>query len=226
MLEIYLDVDGVIYNINKCALDIASKEFGLTLEWEKNDDWWWQGKNMTDTPPPRKYFEKLLNRKGFFLNGRSYPLRGVSRHQDRYNMGWAITRKEHAEDMALIKEVGTNTIRLAHYQHDQYFYDLCDEYGQVIWAEIPYISTHMPTGRENTISQMKELIESDVPVGRKLDFLVQEMNRETNTIGSKCNNLEISNIVINIKNTIIFSIKTPPILEVSEQSPPFPMLPF
>ena len=58
----------------------------------------------------------------------------------------------------MICEVGATTIRLAHYQHDQYFYDLCDERGMVIWAEIPYISTHMPNGRENTISQMKELI--------------------------------------------------------------------
>ncbi|MBE6542738.1 MAG: glycoside hydrolase family 2 protein, partial [Ruminococcaceae bacterium] len=64
----------------------------------------------------------------------------------------------HAEDIDLIMEVGATTIRLAHYQHDQYFYDLCDEKGLVIWAEIPYISKHMPGGRENTISQMKELI--------------------------------------------------------------------
>ena len=55
-------------------------------------------------------------------------------------------------------EVGATTIRLAHYQHDQYFYDLCDKKGLVIWAEIPYISRHMSTGRENTISQMKELV--------------------------------------------------------------------
>ena len=95
---------------------------------------------------------------GFFLNGRSYPLHGVSRHQDRKGLGNALTKAEHDEDMALIREIGANTIRLAHYQHDQYFYDLCDEYGMVVWAEIPYISEHMPNGRENTISQMKELI--------------------------------------------------------------------
>ena len=97
---------------------------------------------------------------GFFLNGKSMPLRGVCRHQDRENMGWAITKKEHDEDMALIQEIGANTIRLAHYQHDQYFYDLCDKAGMVIWAEIPYISMHMPgkAAYDNTMSQMTELI--------------------------------------------------------------------
>lgn len=98
------------------------------------------------------------SKKGFFLNGKSYPLHGVSRHQDRRDLGNAITRDMHREDMDLICEMGCNTIRLAHYQHDQYFYDLCDERGMVVWAEIPYISEHMPNGRENTISQMTELI--------------------------------------------------------------------
>ena len=95
---------------------------------------------------------------GFILNGEEYPLRGVSRHQDRWGVGNALTRQHHEEDIDFICEVGCTTIRLAHYQHDQYFYDLCDEKGLVIWAEIPYISKHMPTGRENTISQMKELV--------------------------------------------------------------------
>jgi len=96
--------------------------------------------------------------RGFILNGEEYPLHGVSRHQDRWGLGNALLPEHHDEDMDLICEVGANTIRLAHYQHDQYFYDLCDERGMVIWAEIPYISQHMPTGRENTISQMKELV--------------------------------------------------------------------
>ena len=96
--------------------------------------------------------------RGFILNGKEYPLRGVSRHQDRLGIGNALLPEHHAEDIALIMEVGATTIRLAHYQHDQYFYDLCDESGLVIWAEIPYISKHMPSGRENTVSQMKELI--------------------------------------------------------------------
>ena len=101
---------------------------------------------------------KIDPENGFILNGEEYPLRGVSRHQDRWGKGNALSPEDHKEDIELIMEVGATTIRLAHYQHDQYFYDLCDEKGLVIWAEIPYISKHMPKGRENTISQMKELI--------------------------------------------------------------------
>ena len=96
--------------------------------------------------------------KGFILNGRPYPLRGVSRHQDRKGVGNALTKEMMEEDMALILEMGANTIRLAHYQHAQAFYDLCDEKGVVIWAEIPYITMHMHNGRANTLSQMEELI--------------------------------------------------------------------
>ena len=96
--------------------------------------------------------------RGFILNGKEYALRGVSRHQDRFGIGNALLPEHHREDIGYIMELGATTIRLAHYQHDQYFYDLCDECGLVIWAEIPYISKHMPGGRENTISQMKELV--------------------------------------------------------------------
>ena len=96
--------------------------------------------------------------KGFFLNGRSYPLRGVSRHQDLKGRGNALSYEDHAADMAIIRELGANTLRLAHYQHAQEFYDLCDENGIVVWAEIPYITMHMTNGRENTLSQMRELI--------------------------------------------------------------------
>ena len=95
---------------------------------------------------------------GFFLNDRSYPLRGAARHQDRAGLGNALTRKEHQEDIEIIKEIGANTVRLAHYQHAQEFYDLCDEAGLIVWAEIPYITQHMPSGRANTLSQMRELI--------------------------------------------------------------------
>ena len=97
---------------------------------------------------------------GFYLNGKSVPLHGVSRHQDRKDKGWAISKADHEEDCALIKELGANTIRLAHYQHDQYFYDLCDHTGFVLWAEIPFISQFIPSKEayNNTISQMTELV--------------------------------------------------------------------
>ena len=97
---------------------------------------------------------------GFYLNGKSLPLHGVARHQDRLDKGWAISKADHEEDVALIKELGANTIRLAHYQHDQYFYELCDKTGFVLWAEIPFISQFIPTEEayNNTISQMTELV--------------------------------------------------------------------
>ena len=104
-----------------------------------------------------RFFEITADR-GFILNGEEYPLRGVSRHQDRWGLGNALLPEHHREDIELICEVGANTVRLAHYQHDEYFYDLCDEKGLLVWAEIPYISQHLPNARENTVSQMKELI--------------------------------------------------------------------
>lgn len=104
----------------------------------------------------REYY--VDSEKGFFLNGKSYPLHGVSRHQDRAGVGNALTKEMHENDMDIILSMGANSIRLAHYQHDNYFYELCDEKGVIVWAEIPYITIHMPTARENTISQMKELI--------------------------------------------------------------------
>ena len=98
--------------------------------------------------------------KGFIINGKEIPLRGVSRHQDQLYKGNALTREDHYEDARLIKELGANTIRLAHYQHSQDFYDACDEMGFVVWAEIPFISVMNPDpdAHQNCISQMKELI--------------------------------------------------------------------
>ncbi|MGL6106085.1 glycoside hydrolase family 2 protein [Romboutsia sp.] len=97
---------------------------------------------------------------GFFLNGEYVRLNGVSRHQDMKDKGWALTKEDHIRDMELIKEVGANSIRLAHYQHDQFFYDLCDREGMIIWAEIPFISIMSKTDLHglNAKSQLVELI--------------------------------------------------------------------
>lgn len=98
--------------------------------------------------------------KGFILNGVETPLRGVSRHQDWLYKGNALTREEHYQDARIIKELGANTIRLAHYQHSQDFYEACDELGFVVWAEIPFISVFNqdPAAHQNCVSQLKELI--------------------------------------------------------------------
>ncbi len=98
--------------------------------------------------------------KGFILNGVETSLRGVSRHQDRMYKGNALSPEEHWEDAQIVKELGANTIRLAHYEHSQDFYDACDHLGFIIWAEIPFISVfnEEPAAHQNCISQMKELI--------------------------------------------------------------------
>ncbi|MGI6110400.1 MAG: glycoside hydrolase family 2 protein [Eubacteriaceae bacterium] len=106
----------------------------------------------------REYF--VDPQKGFYLNGILTPLRGVSRHQDQLDKGYALTYEDHKKDADIIRDLGANTIRLAHYQHSQDFYDLCDEYGFVVWAEIPFISSMNkdPRAHDNAKSQMEELV--------------------------------------------------------------------
>lgn len=104
---------------------------------------------------------------GFFLNGEHLKLQGVCRHQDRAERGNALYKEHHDEDAAIIAEMGTNAIRLAHYPQATYFYDLMDTYGIVTWAEIPFIGpggyqdrgfNDQPSFRANGKEQLKELI--------------------------------------------------------------------
>ena len=103
---------------------------------------------------------KVTPDEGFSINGVPTPLRGVSRHQDRVFEGNALTAEEHYDDAMLIKELGANTIRLAHYQHSQAFYDACDEIGFAVWAEIPFISVFKKGegAHKHVMEEMKELI--------------------------------------------------------------------
>ena len=100
---------------------------------------------------------------GFFLNGRSYPLHGVSRHQDRLDKGWAIGPAEHKEDFQLIQEMGCTAVRLAHYQHAQQFYDLCDHGGMIVWAELPLVNAIDPSAAfaDNIRTQLTELVKQN-----------------------------------------------------------------
>lgn len=135
----------------------------------------------------------------FYLNGERMTLDGVSRHQDRWEVGNALTTEMHDEDMEFIKEVGANSIRLAHYQQAQYFYDLCDKEGMIVWAEIPYISLTSKTDLTgaNAMSQMEELVKQNY---NHTSIIMWGVQNET-TIAGKKNNLE--NIVQNLHDLTV-----------------------
>lgn len=113
-----------------------------------------------------RYF-KVDSNEGFFLNGKHIKLHGVCRHQDRAEIGNALLPEHHEEDAALIKEMGVNAVRLAHYQQADYFYHLMDKDGIIVWAELPLVEPggglaksfmNSPDFKENAKQQLKELI--------------------------------------------------------------------
>ena len=119
------------------------------------------------THPLGLRFYRIDSDKGFFLNGKHLPLKGVCRHQDRSEVGNALRPQHHEEDAALMLEMGVNAVRLAHYPQATYFYDLMDKNGIIVWAEIPFVGpggyndkgfVDLPAFRANGKEQLKELI--------------------------------------------------------------------
>ena len=104
----------------------------------------------------RKY--EIVAGKGFFLNGKRYPMYGVTRHQDWWGLGSALTNKEHDFDLAQIMDIGATTVRFAHYQQSEYIYSRCDTLGLVVWAEIPFVNRVTGQEWDNAHQQMCELI--------------------------------------------------------------------
>ncbi len=98
--------------------------------------------------------------KGFFLNGKPYKLHGFCLHEDKKNEGRAISNSDRKEEMNYMLDIGATIVRLAHYQHGQEMYRLCDKNGIVVWTEIPLVN-HIDTSTsfaKNCEQQLKELI--------------------------------------------------------------------
>lgn len=103
---------------------------------------------------------------GFLLNGKPLRLHGVGYHQDREGKGWAVSAADIADDFAIMRDMGVNTIRLTHYQHGQPIHDLADRYGMILWDEIPLVSrwtlgkdmTATAGLRSNARQQLREMI--------------------------------------------------------------------
>lgn len=129
---------------------------------------WADGKKLDEVVQPLglRWF-RIDPDRGFFLNGEHLPLHGVCRHQDREGIGNALRREHHEEDAALMVEMGVNAVRLAHYPQAEYFYELMDSLGIIVWAEIPFVGpggyadegfVDLPAFRENGKEQLRELI--------------------------------------------------------------------
>ena len=104
---------------------------------------------------------EIIPGKGVFLNGKQYPMHGVSRHQDLWGYGSALSFDQHKRDMDIMKEMGVTTLRLAHYQQAPQMYELADQYGFLVWAEIPFVNAVSYQESENAKQQMTELVKQN-----------------------------------------------------------------
>jgi beta-galactosidase len=105
---------------------------------------------------------------GLLLNGRHFEVHGVNRHQDWLNRGWATTPAQVIRDFALMREMGVNALRTAHYPQDELVYDLADRYGILVYTEVPFVgiaafnlgSNESPELTANLVSQAREMVRS------------------------------------------------------------------
>ncbi|HEY9248882.1 MAG TPA: glycoside hydrolase family 2 TIM barrel-domain containing protein, partial [Rariglobus sp.] len=97
---------------------------------------------------------------GFVLNGESYPVYGVNRHQDLRGKGWALTPQDEEADAAMIMDIGATAVRNAHYPQSESWHRLGDRLGLLMWDEVPLVNETRATREfwENTYGQMREMV--------------------------------------------------------------------
>ena len=107
-------------------------------------------------------FYRMDVEKGFFLNGHSYPLHGAAVHQDWDGSASAVSNAQFDTDYEIIKELGANFLRLAHYPHNDYAFHKCDELGIIVQTEVPWVNccgvNASKTYFANIHQQMNEMI--------------------------------------------------------------------
>ena len=184
LVPVPLELENTIYDMNGKQIKKHRQTFELTPQgvqaytsnFKLNNPHLWQGREdpylykvvsrlMQDGQVIDEVVQPLGLRKyeivagdGFYLNGKKYPMYGVTRHQDWWGLGSALTNKEHDFDLAQIMDIGATTVRFAHYQQSDYLYSRCDSLGLVIWAEIPFVNRVTGQEWENAHQQMRELV--------------------------------------------------------------------
>ncbi len=106
-----------------------------------------------------RYFE-FKEHGAFFLNGKRLLLRGTHRHEEHAGVGSAMSNEMHRRDMQMIKDMGANFVRLAHYPQDPEVYNMCDELGIIVWDELPWCRGGVgdQVWKENTRNLLSEMI--------------------------------------------------------------------
>lgn len=103
----------------------------------------------------------------FLLNGKPFRIQGVTRHEDVALLGNAMYAQDHERDVQIMRDMGVNAVRLTNYPQSDYFLDLCDRAGIMVWSEIPFTGPGLNRDkgyndseafRENGEQQLVEMI--------------------------------------------------------------------